>query len=126
MEDFEGIYSETERNKLISKEYRRLSKSIKDMDPQSQTVLNKLFSEAAFMAVTLEETRKIIIRDGIIEPYQNGATQKGLKKSSAVEVYDKMVNTYSKVIAQINNSLPDDKSIDPAEDIMRFAVGGKK
>lgn len=126
MEEFEGIYSELERNKLISKEYKRLVKSINDMDPQSQVILDKLFCEAAFMAVTLEETRKIIIRDGIIESYQNGATQKGLKKSSAVEVYDKMVNTYSKVIAQINNSLPDGKTIDPAEDIMKFAVGGKK
>jgi hypothetical protein len=126
MEEFEGIYSEKERNKLISKEYKRLSKSIQDMDPQSQTILDKLFCEAAFMAVTLEETRKIIVRDGIIEAYQNGATQKGLKKSSAVEVYDKMVNTYSKVIAQINNSLPDGKAIDPAEDIMKFAVGGRK
>ena len=42
--------------------------------------VEKLIEDAAFMAVTLEETRQIIARDGVIEVYQNGENQKGIKK----------------------------------------------
>lgn len=126
MDGFIGIYTEEERKTNISKEYRRLAKSLKDLDERKQASLSKLFAELAFMAVTLEETRAIIVRDGIIEEYQNGANQRGIKKSAAVEVYDKMVNTYAKVLEQANKQLPDDRIIDPADDILRFAVGGRK
>jgi hypothetical protein len=77
------------------------------------------------MAITLEETKKIIIRDGVIDTYQNGATQKGLKKAAAVEVYDKMTNTYLKVLDQINKALPEGKKIDPAEAILQYVTGAK-
>ena len=126
MEEFVGIYTEEERKANISKEYRRLAKSLKGLEERKRVSLSKLFSELAFMAVTLEETRAIIVRDGIIEEYQNGANQRGIKKSAAVEVYDKMVNTYAKVCEQVNKNLPEDRVIDPADDILRFAVGGMK
>lgn len=126
MDEFQGIYSEAERSAMIKKEYARLSKSIRGLDGRKKATLMKLFSDAAFMAVTLEETRLIIIRDGIIESYQNGANQFGIKKAAAVEVYDKMVNTYAKVIDQINKSLPDDRPVDASEDILKFAIGAKK
>lgn len=126
MTDFKGIYTEEERKANIKKEYRRLSKSLKDLDERKRVTLEKLFHEAAFMAGTLDETRQIIVRDGIIEEYQNGANQRGIKKAAAVEVYDKMVNTYAKVIDQINKSLPEDELLEPAEEILKFAVGGKK
>lgn len=126
MDDFKGIYSEKERAELISKEFKRLNKSLKDLDEVKKVTLKKLFNEAAFMAVTLEEARLIIQRDGIIEEYQNGANQKGIKKAAAVEVYDKMVNTYAKVLDQINKAMPEGKSLDPSEEILKFAFGGGK
>lgn len=126
MGEFFGIYNVDERKRLINKEVKRLTKSLKDMDEVRQVTLKKLITEAAFMAVTLEEARQIITRDGIIEEYQNGAAQHGLKKSSAVEVYDKMINTYAKVMDQINKALPDNKTLDPSEEIMKFAFGNKK
>jgi len=126
MVEFIGIYTELERKEKIAQETKRLEKSIKDInDLRKQATLTRLFAEAAFMAVTLEETRLIIVRDGIIEEYQNGANQRGIKKAAAVEVYDKMVNTYAKVIEQINKTLPESSIIDPAEDIMKFAMGKK-
>ena len=100
------IYSETERKRKIKKELKRLK---------------KLLENVAFMYVTLDETKQIINRDGIIEEYQNGANQKGFKKSSAVEVYDKMVNTYSKVVKQLCEMLPAGESDDVAESILDFA-----
>ena len=125
-DNFQQIYTEFERSKKIKTETKRMEKIFKDMPEAEKSTLKKLIHEAAFMAVTLEETRLIIARDGIIESYQNGQNQKGLKKSSAVEVYDKMVNTYSKVIKQLCEVLPEDKKIDPGEEIMAFVTGLKK
>lgn len=122
--DFVGIYTEMEREARIKKELARLNRVLSDLSPDSAKVMGGLIADAAFMAVTLDETRRLIVRDGVIETYQNGANQSGRKKSSAVEVYDKMVNTYARVIRQICEGLPQGGK-DAAEDIMKFALGKK-
>lgn len=129
MEDFnqtDSIYTEKQRIDAIKKEQRRLQKVLQSLSGDKEIAIKKLIEDAAFLAVTLEETRKIINRDGIIEEYQNGANQKGKKKSSAVEVYDKFLNTYIKVVKQICDSLPDCQASDPAEEIMSFVAGIKR
>lgn len=119
-----GIFTEVEREAKIKKELARLRRVLVDLSPESAKIMDGLVQDAAFMAVTLEEARLIIRRDGIIETYQNGANQSGRKKSSAVEVYDKMVNTYMKAVKQICDGMPQ-SSGDAAEAIMKFALGGK-
>lgn len=123
---FQGIYTEEERKEMIAKEFVKLKKNLKEIDESRKLTIEKLLQEAAFMTVTLDETRQIITRDGIIEEYQNGATQKGLKKSSAVEVYDKLLTSFAKVVEQINKSLPEPIPPDVSDSIMSFAFGQKK
>ncbi len=103
----EMIYTPEQRDKLIKKEYRRLKKIFKDLPTGGVAIVGKLINEAAFVAITLEEARMIIARDGIVETYQNGAAQFGIKKSSVVEVYDKFLNTYAKIVGQLVDRLPD-------------------
>lgn len=124
-EQFEGIYTEIERHDKIKKEVKRLNKSLVDLDNKRKITLKKLIEEIAFLSVTLEETRQIIIRDGIIEKYQNGANQHGVKRSAAVDVYDRFITSYSKIINQINKALPDDSKINASDDILNFALGAK-
>lgn len=104
--EFEQIYTEKKRKSLILKEKKKLSIILENMDEKTRRTCESLIDDAAFMAVTLDELRKIIARDGPVERYQNGENQKGLKKSAAVEAYDKMVNTYSKVTKQLVDMLP--------------------
>lgn len=104
--EFEQIYTEKKRKSLILKEKKKLSIILENMDKKTQSTCESLIDDAAFMAVTLDELRKIIARDGPVERYQNGENQKGLKKSAAVEAYDKMVNTYTKVTKQLVDMLP--------------------
>ena len=120
----QGIYTEDQRIKLIDKEYKRITKDVNGLGERA--TLEKLYREAAFMAVTLDETRQIINRDGITEVYQNGANQTGLKKSAAVEVYDKMVNTYAKVVGQISREQPQGDQADPAAELMAFVRQGQR
>ena len=126
MQEDTGIFTEIEREAKIKKELSRLKKTLADIAPDAGRLMEGLINDAAFMAVTLEETRLIIRRDGIIETYQNGANQSGRKKSSAVEVYDKMCNTYAKIIKQICDGLPSSDANNAADDIMKFALGGRK
>ena len=132
MSEFTQIYTDKQRKNKIKNELQRLNDIFVDIETNKKKTVEKLIEDAAFMAVTLEETRKIIARDGVIEPYQNGENQKGNKKSSAVEVYDKMVNTYSRVIKQLCDLIPakiefnTDTEEDPAEELLAFVNGLKK
>ncbi|MHC1785444.1 MAG: hypothetical protein AB9880_00020 [Christensenellales bacterium] len=81
--DDAGIFTEMERDAKIKKELTRLRKLLADIAPDTGKLMEGLVHDAAFMSVTLEEARLIIMRDGIIETYQNGANQTGRKKSSA-------------------------------------------
>ncbi|MCM1057901.1 MAG: hypothetical protein NC517_09875 [Firmicutes bacterium] len=129
------IYSEKQRISKIKKEKKRLGEIFKNIETTKLKLVEKLIDEAAFQSVTLEETREIIRRDGVIEEYQNGANQKGIKKSSAVEVYDKLVNTYSRIVKQLCELLPDrvdwseedsDKETDPAEELLSYVAALKQ
>lgn len=127
------IYSEKQRKAKIKKEKKRLEEIFSFIETSKSKLVESLINDAAFQRVTLEETREIIQRDGIIEEYQNGANQKGIKKSAAVEVYDKMVNTYAKVIKQLCDLLPEkvvfdvnEQEEDPAEELMSYVAGLKR
>lgn len=134
MDENVQIYSEKQRKAKIKKEKKRLEEIFKNIETNRSKLVESLIADAAFQRVTLEETREIINRDGVIEVYQNGANQKGIKKSSAVEVYDKMVNTYSKIIKQLCDLLPEkvvwndpeQEEEDPAEELMAYVAGLKR
>ena len=104
--EFEPIYTEKKRKSMILKEKKKLNIILENMDEKTRSTCERLVDDSAFMAVTLDELRKIVSRDGPVELYQNGENQKGLKKSAAVEAYDKMVNTYAKVTRQLVDMLP--------------------
>ncbi len=126
------IYTKRQKNAKIKQEKERLQKIFENIETSKLRLVENLINEAAFQRVTLEETREIISRDGVIEEYQNGANQRGIKKSSAVEVYDKMVNTYSRIIKQLCDLLPEkvvfdgSQETDPAEELMSYIAGMKK
>lgn len=129
MAEFVQIYSDKQRKRRITDEKKRLVEIFQNIETNKGKTVEKLIDDAAFMAVTLDETRQIIARDGIIEQYQNGENQKGIKKSSAVEVYDKMVNTYSRVVKQLCELLPERELLpehDPAEELLAYVNGLKR
>ena len=94
--------------KKKSKELNKLKKIFKDIAPEKQKVVEKLISNAAFMAESLEELQEVIREKGFVEEYHNGANQSGIKKCSEVEIYNTMIKNYSSVIKQLVDLLPDD------------------
>lgn len=119
-EIFSHIYTEEERVKRFSAEKKRLAKTFEKMSPDKMKIVEGLIEQTARMRVMITELNEIIARDGYIEAYKNGENQFGVKKSAAVDVYDKTVNTYSKVIKQLCDLLPDEAAAGPGAALMEF------
>lgn len=92
--------------KKSSKELTKLRKIFKDIEPDKAKIVEKLISNAAFMAESLDDLQDIIREKGFVEEYQNGANQFGVKKCSEVEIYNTMIKNYSSVIKQLVDLLP--------------------
>lgn len=122
---FEHIWTEKERDNRIKKEKKRLNKIFANVEEDKRDTVDGLIQNAAFQYVMLSELSMIIKRDGYVEEYKNGANQCGLKKSAAVESYDKCLNTYSKIVGQLCNLLPEGTENTPGAELMSFIGKGK-
>jgi cysteinyl-tRNA synthetase len=105
MEDVDFL-KQQEKLEKISSEIKRLGKLFAGMDLKTRKAIQPLIEKAAFMSATLDELQEDINREGVVETYQNGANQSGVKKSSKVEVYNAMIKNYSGVMKQLTDLLP--------------------
>lgn len=99
--------TEKTREQKIASEYRRISKALRAIPEDKRSAAKKLMEEAAYMTQIIADSRAEIDRNGIIEEYQNGENQFGRKKNPAVEIYDRTVNSYGKIIKQLTDLMPD-------------------
>ncbi|HJA18943.1 MAG TPA: hypothetical protein H9959_03485 [Candidatus Mediterraneibacter ornithocaccae] len=88
-------YDGKTKEEIIKAEKRKLAGIYTRLDKKTKRSVDSLVDEAAFMAASLYELRKIIDEKGYTEEYQNGANQKGIKKCSEVEIYNTMIKNYS-------------------------------
>lgn len=88
-----------------------------------KATVKSLIDEAAFMAGSLYELRQIIDEKGYTEEYQNGQYQKGIKKTSEIEIYNTMIKNYMNCMKQLTDLLPkeDMKAPEPDDDFDEFA-----
>lgn len=102
-------YEEKTKEEIIKAEKRKLAGIYTRINKKTKRSVDSLIDEAAFMAASLYELRKIINEKGYTEEYQNGANQKGIKKCSEVEIYNTMIKNYSSIIKQLTDLLPKDQ-----------------
>lgn len=75
--------------------------------PQSkQEIAYNLLDKAVFMSDELTKLQKAIKEKGWVEEYQNGANQKGLKKSTEGDAYNILIKNFNSTIKQLNDILP--------------------
>lgn len=115
---------EKTREQKIASEYRRISKALDSIPEDKRTVAKKLMEEAAYLTQIIADSREEIDKKGIIETYQNGANQSGRKKNPAVEIYDRAVNSYSKIIKQLTDMLPDTVTAQSVGATLRAFIDG--
>lgn len=98
---------EMTKDEAISKEIKRLRRIFKGTTGDKAAVVTRLIDNAAFMAVSLQELQEIINEKGYTEEYQNGEKQKGVKKSSEVDIYNTMIKNFNTTMKQLIDLLPD-------------------
>ena len=120
------LYNEIEKEKQIKKEIRKLRRLFKNLPKDKMKAADGLIQEAAFMKVTLEETRHVIDQEGILEKFEQGA-QKFLREHPATKVYNTMIQRYATVCKQLFDMIPDPDAGKQAEDeLMSFVKRAKK
>ena len=83
---------------------------------KTRDTVASLIDEAAFMAGSLYELRIIIDEKGYVEEYQNGQYQKGVKKTSEIEIYNTMIKNYMTCMKQLTDLLPKEVAKAPEPD----------
>src|SRR5690606_1273338 len=117
---FMRIWTEEQKARATKRELTRLRKVFANMPDDRKRVTEGLIQEAAFMRATLEETRAIIDREGVVEHFEQGA-QRFLREHPATKVYASLVNRYSTVIKQLLDQLPEvDKAAAATDELMEF------
>lgn len=99
-------YFDMTKDEIIKKEKDKLITRFKELEEKTKKSVESLMDEAAFMAASLFELRKIINEKGYTEEYQNGENQKGTKKCSEVEIYINLSKNYMAIMKQLTDLLP--------------------
>lgn len=99
-------FAETEKEKRISAELKRLNQFFEKADANQRALVAPLLQNAAFMKVTLEDLQEQINEEGVTEVYQNGANQKGVKQSATLQSYNALIKNYTSVIKALSHLLP--------------------
>lgn len=101
----------SEKQKEIQKEKTKIKKLLADVEKEKVKAVESVIDNAAFMAVTLRELMITLEEKGLIEEYQNGANQKGIKKSCEVEIYNTMIKNYISAMKQLLDLSPTGQKI---------------
>lgn len=109
-----------DKQEIIKAEKSKLNGIYSKMETKTKKSISSLIDEAAFMAASLYELRRIINEKGYTEEYQNGENQKGTKKCSEVEIYIQLSKNYMSIIKQLTDLLPKGKPDDTADGFENF------
>lgn len=120
-------YDKKSKEEIIYAEKLKLNKISVRYDSNTKKATASLIDEAAFMAASLYELRKIINEKGYTEEYQNGANQKGIKKASEIEIYNTMIKNYQATVKQLTDLIPkEERSAKPTDGDDFFDFLGEK
>lgn len=100
---------EKTKKKKIEEEFQRINGYFEKAPKSKREVLLHLIQNASFMKVTLEELQDLINKEGVIDEYQNGANQHGMKQSATLQSYNALVKNYASVMKALCALLPKDE-----------------
>lgn len=98
--------SELTKEKRIQEEFERISKWFTDMDENERAVIDPIMQNSAFMKITLDDLQEVINAEGVVDHYQNGANQFGMKQSATLQSYNALVKNYAAVNKTLFSCLP--------------------
>lgn len=118
--DFEHIYTTEQRAEKLAEKKKEFAQLLTKIPGKKKKAGRSISDQAAFLAVAIEELDKIVIRDGYVEEYQNGESQKGTKKTVAADLLDRYTKTYTTTIKQIVDLLPEEEAKTAKDEMTEF------
>lgn len=127
MRDRDDAYDSTEyleKRRRIEKEERRLKRLFKEVDESKKKLVFSTIADVAFMAITMEDLREKIIRDGTTSNYKNGENQYGTKQSPDAQLYLQMSQKHTQAMKILMDCLPKtEKQIHKDDGFEDFVMG---
>ncbi|WP_339110769.1 hypothetical protein WIS39_19990 (plasmid) [Clostridioides difficile] len=118
------IYEQLEKEKKIKQEVSRLKKNYKDLEKEKNKILDGLVNEAAFLKISLEETREILIREGLTEIFKQGK-QEFERERLQVKIYLNFMKLYTSVMRQLIDIIPSDIKQEEEDKLIEFIKKGR-
>ncbi|HBF9753623.1 TPA: hypothetical protein KO397_003653 [Clostridioides difficile] len=118
------IYEQLEKEKKIKQEVSRLKKNYKDLEKEKVKILDGLVNEAAFLKISLEETREILTKEGLTEIFKQGK-QEFERERLQVKIYLNFMKLYSSVMKQLIDIIPSDKKQEEEDKLIEFIKKGR-
>ncbi|HBG5343083.1 TPA: hypothetical protein KQG29_000414 [Clostridioides difficile] len=121
---FKIIYEQLEKEKKIKQEVSRLKKNYKDLEKEKVKILDGLVNEAAFLKVSLEETREILTKEGLTEIFKQGK-QEFERERLQVKIYLNFMKLYSSVMKQLIDIIPSEIKQEEEDELIEFIKKGR-
>lgn len=104
----------------IKAEELRLNRIFKNIDPAKKSVNQQLISNAAFMAITLQDLQRQVNREGAVITLVNGNGFETTMEHPAQKSYNTMINRYTAVIKQLTDLVNKDQPKEPVDKLLEF------
>lgn len=117
---FLSISEHLEKDKEIKKEINRLKKLYKDIDKDKAKALEGLIKDAAFMKITLEGFREILIREGTTALFKQGKQEIEVERFES-KLYLPYIQKYTQVMKVLIDVMPPDKQPEEEDKLKQFA-----
>lgn len=105
-EDSNSRVVEAEKDKRIKKEIRRLRKLFPEVNENKQKLVFSVIDDMAFLAITMQDLRENIIKDGTTVEYKNGENQYGTKQNPDAQLYLQMSQKHSQAAKILMDCFP--------------------
>ncbi len=105
-EKYDSAAAYLDKVKRIKKEKSRLRRTLKEVDESKKKAVESAIDDVAFMAVTMEDLRENIIRDGTTVEYKNGENQFGTKQSPDAQLYLQFSQKHTQAMKILLDCMP--------------------
>ena len=110
------------KEEQIRKEVKKMHEVFSAVSPDALKIADPLIERCAFMQISLKELESLINQHGYTEIYQNGENQKGVKKSSEVDIYNQLMKNYVSGVKALLDLLPKNQAPNAANDLLEEAM----
>lgn len=107
----------------LSKELKRLKKTLQEIPDDRRPIAESLFDELAFMDQTMQKLREQVNKDGPISLFKQGK-QEFLREHPALTAYNKTIQRYNQTLKQLIDLLPKSDGLDEDDPLLEFVKGG--